>query len=212
MAEGPARRGVGARPDREHTAALNRLLRKLGATAWHCGFAARQDHADMAFNSTSIVGPGPRVRRGRPIVDPEAGGRPGQDGSSRCREPGQATPGRRTNRGMGSGLPTRGDARSGASKARPRCTACAGHASTITSRRSRARRDRLTALQTMRGMALVNAEALIANRRTGQSLALCQSAPAYDCLGLVPSEYSSGASVRGGGIAKPGNRAPPFGY
>src|SRR5215472_1019772 len=71
---------------------------------------------------------------------------------------------------------------------------------------AQARRDRLTAqieatlpdwtlapvvaaLQAMRGMALVNAATLIAD------------------LGLVPSEHSSGASVKRGGLTKAGNSA-----
>jgi transposase len=84
---------------------------------------------------------------------------------------------------------------------------------------ARARRDRLTvqieamlpdwalapivtALQTMRGMALVNAATLIAELGDVSRFAnLCQLM-AY--LGLVPSGQSSGASVRRGGITKAG--------
>jgi transposase len=85
-----------------------------------------------------------------------------------------------------------------------------------------ARRDRLTAqieamlpdwtlapvvaaLQTMRGMALVNAATLIAELGDLSRFANPRQLMAY--LGLVPSEYSSGASVRRGGITKAGNRA-----
>jgi transposase len=87
---------------------------------------------------------------------------------------------------------------------------------------ARERRDRLTAqieamlpewtlapvvaaLQTMRGMALVNAATLIAELGDLSRFANPRQLMAY--LGLVPSEYSSGASVRRGGITKAGNRA-----
>jgi transposase len=85
-----------------------------------------------------------------------------------------------------------------------------------------ARRDRLTAqiaamlpdwtlapvvaaLQTMRGMALVNAATLIAELGDLSRFANPRQLMAY--LGLVPSEHSSGASVRRGGITKAGNSA-----
>jgi transposase len=85
-----------------------------------------------------------------------------------------------------------------------------------------ARRDRLTtqiaamlpdwtlapvvaALQTMRGMALVNAATLIAELGDLSRFADPRQLMAY--LGLVPSEHSSGASVRRGGITKAGNGA-----
>jgi len=85
-----------------------------------------------------------------------------------------------------------------------------------------ARRDRLTAqieamlpdwtlapivaaLQTMRGMALVNAATLIAELGDLSRFANPRQLMAY--LGLVPSEYSSGANIKRGGIAKAGNRA-----
>jgi transposase len=83
-----------------------------------------------------------------------------------------------------------------------------------------ARRDRLTAqiaamlpdwtlapvvaaLQTMRGMALVNAATLIAELGDLSRFANPRQLMAY--LGLVPSEHSSGANVRRGGITKAGN-------
>src|SRR6266571_6552023 len=83
-----------------------------------------------------------------------------------------------------------------------------------------ARRDRLTALiaamlpdwtlapvvaalQTMRGMALVNAATLIAELGDLSRFANPRQLMAY--LGLVPSEYSSGASIKRGGITKAGN-------
>ena len=82
-----------------------------------------------------------------------------------------------------------------------------------------ARRDRLTvqieamlpdwtlapvvaALQTMRGMALVNAATLIAELGDLSRFANPRQLMAY--LGLVPSEYSSGASVKRGGLTKAG--------
>ena len=85
-----------------------------------------------------------------------------------------------------------------------------------------ARRDRLTAqieamlpdwalapvvaaLQTMRGMALVNAATLIAELGDLSRFANPRQLMAY--LGLVPSEHSSGTSVRRGGITKAGNSA-----
>ena len=85
-----------------------------------------------------------------------------------------------------------------------------------------ARRDRLTAqieamlpdwtlapvvaaLQTMRGMALVNAATLIAEVGDCSRFANPRQLMAY--LGLVPSEHSSGASLRRGGLTKAGNSA-----
>jgi transposase len=85
-----------------------------------------------------------------------------------------------------------------------------------------ARRDRLTAqieamlpdwtlapvvaaLQTMRGMALVNAATLIAEVGDFSRFANPRQLMAY--LGLVPSEHSSGASLRRGGLTKAGNSA-----
>jgi len=85
-----------------------------------------------------------------------------------------------------------------------------------------ARRDRLTtqieamlpnwtlapvvaALQTMRGMALVNAATLIAELGDLTRFTDPRQLMAY--LGLVPSEHSSGVSVKRGGITKAGNSA-----
>ena len=85
-----------------------------------------------------------------------------------------------------------------------------------------ARRDRLTAqiaamlpdwtlapvvaaLQTMRGMALVNAATLVAELGDLSRFANPRQLMAY--LGLVPSEHSSGASVKRGGLTKAGNSA-----
>ena len=85
-----------------------------------------------------------------------------------------------------------------------------------------ARRDRLTAqieamlpdwtlapivaaVQTMRGMELVNAATLIAELGDLSRFANPGQLMAY--LGLVPSEYSSGATIKRGGITKAGNGA-----
>jgi hypothetical protein len=89
---------------------------------------------------------------------------------------------------------------------------------------AQARRDRLTAqiepmlpdwtlapvvaaLQTMRGMALVNAATLIAELGDFSRFGNPRQLMAY--LGLVPSEQSSGASVKRGGITKVGKRSGP---
>jgi transposase len=61
------------------------------------------------------------------------------------------------------------------------------------------------ALQTMRGMALVNAATLIAELGDLSRFTSPRQLMAY--LGLVPSEHSSGASVKRGGITKTGNGA-----
>ena len=63
----------------------------------------------------------------------------------------------------------------------------------------------VVALQTMRGMALVNAATLIAELGDLSRFANPRQLMAY--LGLVPSEHSSGASVRRGGITKAGKGA-----
>ena len=63
----------------------------------------------------------------------------------------------------------------------------------------------VAALQTMRGMALVNAATLIAELGDLSRFANPRQLMAY--LGLVPCEHSSGASVRRGGLTKAGNSA-----
>src|ERR1700736_5928899 len=63
----------------------------------------------------------------------------------------------------------------------------------------------VAALQTMRGMALVNAATLIAELGDLSRFANPRQLMAY--LGLVPSEYSSGASIKRGGLTKAGNSA-----
>ena len=63
----------------------------------------------------------------------------------------------------------------------------------------------VAALQTMRGMALVNAASLIAELGDLSRFANPRQLMAY--LGLVPSEHSSGSSVKRGGITKAGNAA-----
>src|SRR5689334_9084140 len=63
----------------------------------------------------------------------------------------------------------------------------------------------VSALQAMRGMALVNAATLIAELGDLSRFTNPRQLMAY--LGLVPSEHSSGASVKRGGITKAGNSA-----
>jgi len=63
----------------------------------------------------------------------------------------------------------------------------------------------VAALQTMRGMVLVNAATLIAELGDLSRFANLRQLMAY--LGLVPSEHSSGVSVKRGGITKAGNGA-----
>jgi transposase len=63
----------------------------------------------------------------------------------------------------------------------------------------------VAALQTMRGMALVNAATLIAELGDLSRFTNPHQLRAY--LGLVPSEHSSGVSVKRGGITKTGNGA-----
>jgi len=60
-------------------------------------------------------------------------------------------------------------------------------------------------VQTMRDMAFVNAATLIAELGDLSRFANPRQLMAY--LGLVPSEHSSGASVRRGGLTKAGNSA-----
>ena len=59
----------------------------------------------------------------------------------------------------------------------------------------------VAALQTMRGMALVNAATLVAELGDLSRFANPRQLMAY--LGLVPSEHSSGASIKRGGLTKP---------
>jgi transposase len=63
----------------------------------------------------------------------------------------------------------------------------------------------VAALQTMRGMALVNAATLIGELGDLTRFTDPRQLMAY--LGLVPSEHSSGRSVKRGGITKAGNSA-----
>src|SRR6516162_8842805 len=63
----------------------------------------------------------------------------------------------------------------------------------------------VAALQTMRSMALVNAATLIAELGDLSRFANPRQLMAY--LGLVPSEYSSGASIKRGSLTKAGNSA-----
>jgi transposase len=61
----------------------------------------------------------------------------------------------------------------------------------------------VTALQAMRGVALVVAVTVVAEVGDFRRFANARQLMAY--LGLVPSEHSSGASIRRGGITKAGN-------
>jgi transposase len=63
----------------------------------------------------------------------------------------------------------------------------------------------VAALQTMRGIALVNAASLIAELGDLSRFANPRQLMAY--LGLVPSEHSSGVSIKRGGLTKAGNGA-----
>jgi len=63
----------------------------------------------------------------------------------------------------------------------------------------------VAALQTLRGIALVNAATLIAEVGDFSRFANPRQLMAY--LGLVPSENSSGARVKRGGLTKAGNSA-----
>ncbi|MBV8592148.1 MAG: IS110 family transposase [Acetobacteraceae bacterium] len=63
----------------------------------------------------------------------------------------------------------------------------------------------VAALQSLPGMALVAAATLIAEAGDLTRFANARELMAH--LGLVPSEHSSGASVRRGGITKTGNSA-----
>jgi len=63
----------------------------------------------------------------------------------------------------------------------------------------------VAALQTMFGMALVNAATLIAELRDLSRFANPAQLMAY--LGLVSSEYSSGANIKRGGLINTGNSA-----
>ena len=63
----------------------------------------------------------------------------------------------------------------------------------------------VAALQTMRGMALVNAATLIAELGDLSRFGNPRQLMAY--LGLVPSEQSSGTSIKRGGLTKTGNGA-----
>ena len=63
----------------------------------------------------------------------------------------------------------------------------------------------VAALQTMRGIALVNAATLIAELGDLSRFTNPRQLMAY--LGLVPSEHSSGTSIKRGGLTKAGNSA-----
>jgi transposase len=60
-----------------------------------------------------------------------------------------------------------------------------------------------TAIQAMRGVALINAVTIVAEVGDFSRFGNPRQLMAY--LGLVPSEHSSGGAVRRGGITKAGN-------
>jgi transposase len=64
----------------------------------------------------------------------------------------------------------------------------------------------VAALQTMRGMALVNAATLVAELGDLSRFANPRQLMAY--LGLVASEHSSGASVKRGGLTRSATTPP----
>jgi transposase len=61
----------------------------------------------------------------------------------------------------------------------------------------------VTALQAMRGVALIVAVTVVAE--VGDFRRFANARQLMACLGLVPSEHSSGSSTRRGGITKAGN-------
>jgi transposase len=156
---------------------------------------------------------------GGAIADPEAGGRPGQDGSAGCDQPGAAASGRRAGGRLGPSCIVAGWAGLKFEQA-VHYIVLEDYIAAVEA--AEARRDRLTAqidamlpdwtlapvvaaLQTMRGMALVNAATLIAELGGLPRFANPRQLMAY--LGLVPSEHSSGANVKRGGLTKSGNSA-----
>src|SRR5882724_10691566 len=78
--------------------ALDRLLRKLGGDGMRLRFCYEAGPCGYGIQRR-LSARGARVRRGRSLADPQAGGRSGQDGSAGCRQPGQAPPGRRADGG-----------------------------------------------------------------------------------------------------------------
>src|SRR6266699_1006065 len=79
--------------------ALDRLIRKLGDGGVRLRFCYE---AGLLWHSTSRIDARPRMRRRRPLADPEASGRPGQDGSAGCSQSGAAASGGRVDGSMGS--------------------------------------------------------------------------------------------------------------
>ena len=80
--------------------ALDRLMRALGGEG--VGLRFCYERPVRLWHPTSFVGARARLRCGGAVADPEAGGRPGQDGSAGCLQSGEAAPGRRVDGGMGS--------------------------------------------------------------------------------------------------------------
>jgi hypothetical protein len=132
--------------------ALERLLRKLGGDGESLRFWCEAGPCGYGIQR-QVSATGHECVVVPPLADPQASRRPGQDRPAGCCQPGQAAPGRRADGGVGSGCSARGDAAE--LDAGPR-----------------------------RGGAADNArhgagQCGDADRRTGRSLALRQSAPAH---------------------------------
>ena len=72
--------------------ALDRLMRRLGGEGVRLRFCLRGRPVRL-WHPTSLVGAWARLRCGGAVADPEAGGRPGQDGSAGCGRSGAAASG-----------------------------------------------------------------------------------------------------------------------
>src|SRR5580704_13905480 len=162
------------------------------------------------WHSTSRVGARTPMRRSSAIADPEACGRPSEDRSAGCSQSRAAASSRRADSGVDSGCQARGDARSGARPARRGARIASSTPAAFRLQIEAMLPDWtlapvVAALQAMRGTALVNAATLIGELGDLSRFANPRQLMAY--LGLVPSEHSSGASVRRGGLTKAGNSA-----
>src|ERR1700730_7774203 len=220
----PARRGAGIRPDREHADGVGPSVAQARRRRHDAAVLLRSGTLRV-WHPASLVDRGTRVRRGRPFADPQAGGRSGQDRSAGGRRPPQHLSGFLLRQGCHYGRPawTRLHRRWLAGLKFEQAVhhiVLEDYIAAVEA--AEARRNRLTAqievmlpdwtlapvvaaLQTMRGMALVNAATLIAELGDLSRFANPRQLMAY--LGLVPSEHSSGASVKRGGITKAGNAA-----
>src|SRR6516164_9800084 len=82
-------------------AALQRLAGKLGQDGLTLRFCYEAGPCGL-WHATPVVGAGARMHCGGAIADPEAGGRPGQDGSAGRGQSDEVAPGRRVDGGVGS--------------------------------------------------------------------------------------------------------------